>query len=102
MTALYRSGLQAEALGAYADLRRRLVDHLGVDPAGQTQELHTRILRADPELTLQPPRPPAVCRRPRTSRSNCPAAPGSSAVNRSWRCSTASSRRPTRGLRCGS
>lgn len=56
MTALYRSGRQAEALGAYADLRRRLVDHLGVDPAGQTQELHTRILRADPELTLQPPR----------------------------------------------
>ncbi|WNI17987.1 BTAD domain-containing putative transcriptional regulator [Actinacidiphila sp. ITFR-21] len=46
MTALHRSGRRTEALGAYAALRRRLAENLGVDPAGETQELHTSILAA--------------------------------------------------------
>jgi DNA-binding SARP family transcriptional activator len=86
MTALYRSGRQAEALGRFEDLRRRLADHLGVDPAQQTQELHTRMLRADPALEIRP-RPPRPFRRCRTS---CRAAPASSGVSRSWRPWTAS------------
>lgn len=45
--ALYRSGRQADALAALADLRRRLDDELGLDPAPATTELETAILRHD-------------------------------------------------------
>lgn len=47
MVALYRSGQQAEALGAYRDLRRLLVDELGVEPSKPLRELQGRILRDD-------------------------------------------------------
>jgi DNA-binding SARP family transcriptional activator/Tfp pilus assembly protein PilF len=50
MLALYRGGRQAEALGAYQGIRRALVDDLGVEPGPELQELHRRILAADPEL----------------------------------------------------
>jgi DNA-binding SARP family transcriptional activator len=52
MTALYRTGRQAEALEGYETLRKRLANHLGVDPAPETQELYTRILHAHPSLTI--------------------------------------------------
>ncbi|MEV6907358.1 BTAD domain-containing putative transcriptional regulator [Amycolatopsis sp. NPDC051071] len=55
MVALYRSGQQAEALGAYRDLRRLLVDELGVEPSKPLRELQGRILRDDPLLAA--PRP---------------------------------------------
>ncbi|WP_410579876.1 BTAD domain-containing putative transcriptional regulator [Amycolatopsis sp. lyj-108] len=55
MVALYRSGQQAEALGAYRDLRRLLVDELGVEPSKPLRELQGRILRDDP-LLLEAPR----------------------------------------------
>ncbi|GLY13429.1 winged helix-turn-helix domain-containing protein [Kineosporia rhizophila] len=45
MTALYRSGRQADALAAYASAKRRLGEELGVDPAPALQELHTEVLR---------------------------------------------------------
>ena len=48
--ALYRSGRQAEALGAYAEVRDRLVDELGLDPGPALRELQTRILAQDPSL----------------------------------------------------
>ncbi|HEV2636109.1 MAG TPA: BTAD domain-containing putative transcriptional regulator [Actinocrinis sp.] len=50
MTALYRSGRQAEALDVFLGLRRVLVNELGVEPSAAVQELHQRILRADPGL----------------------------------------------------
>src|SRR5215218_7153273 len=39
MLALYRSGRQAEALAAYQDARRTLVDELGVEPGRTLREL---------------------------------------------------------------
>ena len=52
MTALYRSGRQAEALDAYQDARRALVDGLGIDPSPALQELEQAILRQDPALDV--------------------------------------------------
>jgi predicted ATPase/DNA-binding SARP family transcriptional activator len=53
--ALYRAGRQAEALGAYTEVRDRLVDELGLDPGPALRELEASILAQDP--TLSPPRP---------------------------------------------
>ncbi|NUT50098.1 MAG: SARP family transcriptional regulator, partial [Saccharothrix sp.] len=50
MTALYRCGQQAEALGAYRDLRQLLVDELGVEPSKPLRDLRQRILLEDPAL----------------------------------------------------
>jgi DNA-binding SARP family transcriptional activator len=58
MTALYRSGRQAEALDAYKDARRALVDELGIEPSTELQELERAILRQEPSLDL-PARVPA-------------------------------------------
>ena len=57
MTALYRSGRQAEALDAYQDARRALVDELGIDPSPALQELERAILRQDPSLDVEAPAP---------------------------------------------
>jgi DNA-binding SARP family transcriptional activator len=53
MLALYRTGRQAEALEAYQDARRALVDELGIDPSPALQELERSILRQDPALELE-------------------------------------------------
>ncbi len=54
MLALYRSGRQAEALEAYRDARRTLVDQLGLEPSRELQRLERAILAQDP--TLDEPR----------------------------------------------
>jgi predicted ATPase/DNA-binding SARP family transcriptional activator len=54
--ALYRCGRQAEALSAYAALRGRLAEELGIDPTPDLQRLHERILRQDPGLDWPPAR----------------------------------------------
>ncbi|MEJ2852339.1 MULTISPECIES: AfsR/SARP family transcriptional regulator [unclassified Saccharothrix] len=59
MVALYRSGQQADALGAYRDLRRLLIDELGVEPSKPLRDLQRRILAEDVVLRTTPPPPPA-------------------------------------------
>jgi len=56
MRALYASGRQSDALTVYRDLRRRLRDELGVDPAATTQLVHRRLLEQDPTLLPAPRR----------------------------------------------
>lgn len=50
MTALYRCGRQADALAAYARLRRALDDELGIDPGHPLRDLELAILRQDVAL----------------------------------------------------
>jgi DNA-binding SARP family transcriptional activator/tetratricopeptide (TPR) repeat protein len=64
--ALYRSARQADALEAYADARRTLVDEVGTEPGHELQELQRAVLRQDPALdtpqgaAAAPPRPHAL------------------------------------------
>ncbi|NEE16629.1 AfsR/SARP family transcriptional regulator, partial [Streptomyces sp. SID7499] len=47
MTALFRSGRQAEALELYASTRSYLVEEFGVDTSADLQKLHTALLRQE-------------------------------------------------------
>jgi tetratricopeptide (TPR) repeat protein len=58
MLALYRADRRAESLDAFQSLRRTLVAELGIEPSPRIQDLHRRILAADPELLA--PAPPAA------------------------------------------
>jgi DNA-binding SARP family transcriptional activator len=60
ITALLRSGRQAEAIAAYHDLRRSLADELGVDPSPALQDLYQRILSGDRKLMTPAAAPAAV------------------------------------------
>jgi DNA-binding SARP family transcriptional activator len=44
MAALHGAGRRAEVLDAYAQIRRRLIDELGVEPGPQLRRLHRRAL----------------------------------------------------------
>ena len=52
MLALYRSGRQADALTAYRDARRTLVETLGIEPRAALRELERAILDQDPALDV--------------------------------------------------
>jgi DNA-binding SARP family transcriptional activator/Tfp pilus assembly protein PilF len=52
MTALYRCGRQADALGAYQRVHRLLADQLGADPGPELRRLHQAILADDPALAF--------------------------------------------------
>jgi len=58
MLALYRAGRQAEALEAYQDTRRTLVEELGIEPSEPLRELEQAILAHEPSLA--PPTPSAA------------------------------------------
>ncbi|MQA02994.1 MAG: tetratricopeptide repeat protein [Streptosporangiales bacterium] len=63
LLALYRAGRKAEALQEYEDAARQLVDEVGLDPGPQLRDLHTAILRDDPDLAVShtaAPAPPPI------------------------------------------
>jgi predicted ATPase/DNA-binding SARP family transcriptional activator len=53
MLALYRCERQADALQAYQDARRTLVEELGIEPGERLRELERAILAQDPALGLR-------------------------------------------------
>jgi DNA-binding SARP family transcriptional activator len=59
MTALYRSGRQAEALDVYRTVRERLDDELGLQPGQELRDLEAAILRQDDRLALPEAAAPA-------------------------------------------
>jgi YVTN family beta-propeller protein len=83
MLALYRSGRQAEALAAYQEARRLLVDELGIEPSRALQELERSILRQDPSLEVLAP--DAVGRRPRSLTSGAAPLPAVTTAPRTGR-----------------
>jgi predicted ATPase/DNA-binding SARP family transcriptional activator len=76
--ALYRCGRQADALRAFQDARRRLVDELGIEPGAELRRLEAAVLAQDPSLD-----PPATSRRaadPTSVAATAPTAPASGPV----------------------
>ena len=96
MLALYRSGRQAEALQAYQDARKMLVDELGIEPTPALQQLHASILRQESALQPQVFPAPARTGRARSSARCSPAgsctSSGQARRRRTGRASPAASR----------
>lgn len=67
MTALYRSGRQAEALDAYRATRAAFMDELGIEPGANLKQLHQAILKGEPVSAARP-------------RTSAPVAPAAGAV----------------------
>ncbi|WP_214320912.1 AfsR/SARP family transcriptional regulator [Nonomuraea sediminis] len=62
MRALYRSGRQAEAIGAFHDTRRLLAQELGVEPSAELAAVYQEIITARPDTTPAPVRTVVVPR----------------------------------------
>jgi DNA-binding SARP family transcriptional activator/ABC-type branched-subunit amino acid transport system substrate-binding protein len=91
MLALYRSGRQADALRAYQEARRTLVEQLGIEPGQALHRLERAILEQDPSLELTSPAEPpqtadAGARAPAASEAN--ASSTALPLVRSWRRAT--------------
>ena len=84
MLALYRSGRQSEALGAFRRARGLLAGELGIEPGPELRRMEQAILRQDPELEQPPallpqrPGPSGTCSGPYSAR------PGSAAAANAW------------------
>lgn len=50
MLALYRSGQQSRALTVYRELRRKLIEEIGIEPSPRLRQVHQAMLSADPAL----------------------------------------------------
>jgi DNA-binding SARP family transcriptional activator/predicted ATPase len=68
MIALYRSGRQVEALTAFQDARRHLIDEYGVEPGERLRGVHQAILNQDPELAAGDQTAPSGASPPATAR----------------------------------
>src|SRR6516165_8367107 len=62
MIALYRCGRQADALAAYREARRTLIEELGLEPGPALQRLECAILQQDASLDLPGQAAPASAR----------------------------------------
>jgi DNA-binding SARP family transcriptional activator len=71
MLALHQAGRTADALEHHQRLRKRLVEELGADPGPALQDVHQRILAADPALSVVA----AGTRPPQVVPAQLPAAP---------------------------
>ena len=60
MTALYRSGRQGDALGAFQRARSALVDELGVEPGPELQAVEAQVLAHDAQLLAVAKLPPSL------------------------------------------
>jgi predicted ATPase/DNA-binding SARP family transcriptional activator len=58
--ALYATGRQAEALEAYTQARRCLIDELGLEPGPELRATEAAVLAHDPTLVAAPARPAAA------------------------------------------
>ena len=52
MWALFQDGRQAQALAAFDETRRLLVDELGADPGPGLRDMQARVLQHDPGLEI--------------------------------------------------
>ncbi|MFC8346532.1 BTAD domain-containing putative transcriptional regulator [Streptomyces sp. NPDC057280] len=62
MRALQADGRPAEALQVYAELRRRMVDELALEPSDDLRTLHRRLLAGGTAATVPPARRPPATR----------------------------------------
>ncbi|HEX5969882.1 MAG TPA: BTAD domain-containing putative transcriptional regulator, partial [Intrasporangium sp.] len=58
--ALYATGRQADAIEAYVQARRYLVDEVGVEPGAELRAVESAVLAQDTSLVPGPPRPAAA------------------------------------------